>query len=213
MPPPDEAAADSYLGNGYFPTWCIDVAARQLRQAARDPRFGFGETILTVWPPVGNFTGLNAVTRVLHFDAGAGQHDRTMTVPMPIFHVLGMLSDLSDRYWLLPEQHLGGHVVSGFAARDEKALRVVLYTHHAQDTQSRSGASFDVSLEIAGLGKTAAARVREYRFDRDHNSYFERGRALPDHPRASPGRPRAARRAERGPRRPGPRRAALHSRP
>ena len=51
MPPPDEAATDSYLGNGYFATWCVDVAHRQLEQAARDPRYGYGETILTVWPP------------------------------------------------------------------------------------------------------------------------------------------------------------------
>ncbi len=51
MPPPDEAAADSYLGNGYFPTWCADVVHRQLLQAADDPRYAYGETILTVWPP------------------------------------------------------------------------------------------------------------------------------------------------------------------
>jgi hypothetical protein len=181
MPPPDEAAADSYLGNGYFPTWCVDVTARQLRQAVRDPRFGFGETILTVWPPPANFSGMNAVTRVLHYD-DAGRRDQTMTIPMPVFHVLGMLSDMGDRYWILPEQHIGGHVVSGFASRDEKAIRVVLYAHHAQDTQSRSEANFDVVLEIDGLGKTAAARVSEYRFDKDHNSYFRRGRALRDRP-------------------------------
>ena len=183
MPPPDEAAADSYLGNGYFPTWCVDVTARQLRQAARDPRFGFGETILTVWPPPANFSGMNAVTRILHHDDD-GRRDQTMTIPMPVFHVLGMLSDMGDRYWTLPEQHIGGHIISGFASRDEKAIRVVLYAHHAQDTQSRSEAAFDVALEIAGTGKTAAARVSEYRFDKDHNSYFHRGRALRDRPAA-----------------------------
>ncbi len=37
MPPPDVAAADAYLGNGYFATWCLDVVHRQLRQAARRP--------------------------------------------------------------------------------------------------------------------------------------------------------------------------------
>ena len=57
-------------------------------------------------------------------------------------------------------------------------LRVLLYTHHAQDTQSRSDASFDVTLDLAGLGWDGPARVHEYRFDRDHNSYFRQGRAL-----------------------------------
>ena len=72
---------------------------------------------------------------------------------MPIFHVLGLLSDLGDRYWVLPERTAGGHVVSGFASRDDRGVvRVLLYTHHAQDTQSRSGATFDVTLDLAGLG-------------------------------------------------------------
>ena len=105
MPPPDLAAVDSYSGNGYFATWCLDVVHRQLLQAARDPRYAFGETILTVWPPPSNFTGINAVSRVLHVDDdGDGRGDRTVTVPMPIFHVLGLLSELGDRYWALPER-------------------------------------------------------------------------------------------------------------
>ena len=76
MPPPDEAAADSYLGNGYFPTWCADVVHRQLLQAASDPRYAYGETILTVWPPPANFAGLNAVTRVLHVRRRRRRPDR-----------------------------------------------------------------------------------------------------------------------------------------
>src|SRR5208283_2645471 len=84
MPPPDEAAVDAYLGNGYFPSWCADVVYRQLLQAARDPRYAYGETILTVWPPPANFAGLNAVTRVIHCDDdGDGRGDRTVTIPMP----------------------------------------------------------------------------------------------------------------------------------
>jgi len=100
MPPPDEAAADAYLGDGYFPTWCVDVVHRQLLGAAADPRYGYGQTILTVWPPPSNFAGLNAVTRVIHSDDHGT--DRTVTVPMPIFHVLNLLSDMGDRYWVLP---------------------------------------------------------------------------------------------------------------
>jgi hypothetical protein len=185
-PPPDTAAADSYLGNGYFPSWCLDVAARQLRQAARDPRYAFGETILTVWPPNQNFSGLNAVTRVVQCDDdGDGLADRAQTLPMPIFHVLGLLSDMGDRYWVLPERTIGGHLVSGFASRsaEGRALRIALYSHHAQDTQSRSDSDFDVTLDLAGIGDKPM-RVREHRFDKDHNSYFRPARALRDRPAA-----------------------------
>jgi Glycosyl hydrolases family 39 len=182
MPPPDEAATDSYLGNGYFATWCVDVARRQLDQAARDPRYAYGETILTVWPPPRNFAGLNAVTRMIQVDDNSdGRSDRTVTVPMPIFHVLGLLSELGDRYWVLPEQILGGHTVSGFASKDDRgAVRILLYAHHAQDTQSRSESSFDISIVLSGLAWEGAARVTEFRFDRDHNSPFRLARALRD---------------------------------
>ena len=82
MPPPDNAATDAYLGNGYFPSWCADVVHRQLMQAARDPRYAYGETILTVWPPPDNFAGLNAITRVIHCDDdGDGRADRSVTDP------------------------------------------------------------------------------------------------------------------------------------
>jgi hypothetical protein len=185
-PPPDEAAADSYLGNGYFPTWCADVVHRQLRRAAADPRFAFGETILTVWPPPRNFTGLNAVTRIIHCDDdGDGRTNRQVTIPMPIFHVLGLLSDMGDRYQVLPEQQVGGHVVTGFASRSGETVRLLLYTHHAGDTQSRSDRSFAITLDLSGLGWQGPARVREYRFDRDHNTYFRQARALRSPPPAN----------------------------
>ena len=138
MPPPDEAAVDSYLGNGYFATWCLDVARRQLAQASRDRRFGFGETILTVWPPPSNFSGINAVTRVIHVDDdGDGRGDRTVTVPMPVFHVLGLLSDMGDRYWVLPERLVEGHLISGFASRDERESCGYFFTHTTHKTPSR----------------------------------------------------------------------------
>ena len=189
MPPPDEAASDSYLGNGYFPTWCVDVVHRQLARAARDPRYAYGETILTVWPPPINFAGLNAVTRVIGCDDnGDGRSDREVTVPMPIFHVLGLLSDLGDRYWVLPDQTAGGHKVTGFASRDDGGIvRVLLYAHDPRDTQSRSGATFDIALELSGLGGSSPITVQEYRFDRDHNSPFRLARALRDRPGPSGG--------------------------
>ena len=182
MPPPDEAAADSYLGDGFFPTWCVDVARRQLRKAAEDARYGFGESILTVWPPNQDLGALNAVTRTLHADDdGDGLADRETTVPMPIFHAFNLLSDLSGPFWVLPDQSIGGHVVSGFAARndDGATTRVVLYAHAPHDPQSRSEAEFAVTLDLAGLAGQAA-NVTEYRFDKDHNSYFRPARDLID---------------------------------
>ena len=47
MPPPDEAARDSYLGDGYFVSWCADVVHRQLLRAQADCRFAYGQTLLT----------------------------------------------------------------------------------------------------------------------------------------------------------------------
>ena len=127
-------------------------SARRLR----DPRFAFGETLLTVWPPRDEFLGMNAVTRILHPTPTApGGATSTTTMPSPIFHVLGMLSDLGDRYWVLPDRHAGGHDISGFASRDDRRRRAggALHSRPA-DTQSRSDAAFAVSLGLGGLGGT-----------------------------------------------------------
>jgi hypothetical protein len=183
--PPDEAAADSYLGNGYFPTWCADVVRRQLARASADPRFAYGETLLTVWPAATNFAGINAVTRILHCDDdGDGREDRQVTVPMPVFHVLNLLSDMGDRFWVLPERAVGGHVVAGFAAPGKDSVRVLLYAHQAGDTQSRSDTAFDVALDLGDLPWDGPAQVQQWRFDREHNTYYDLARAL----RANPGR-------------------------
>jgi hypothetical protein len=166
-PPPDPAYADSYLGNGYFPTWCADVAARQLRRAAADPRYGYGESILTVWPsPPKNFDGINDTVRAVRTADG-----RTVTVASPILHFLGLLARMGPEFHVLPERTAGGHVVSGFASRDGETVRVLLYSHNPRDTESRSGAEFDVSLRLTGLPRGKVS-VAEYRFDKDHNSYF-----------------------------------------
>jgi hypothetical protein len=178
-PPPDQAAADCYLGNGYFPTWCADVARRSLSQAAEDPRYGFGESILTFWPwPNQNFDGQNNATRVLHIDDdGDGRTDRRETVAMPILNFLALLARMGDRYWPLPEQTVGGHVVSGFATRDATAVSICLYSHHEQDVQSRSAATFDIALQLCGI-PWSKVRIEQYAFDKEHNSYFRPGRAL-----------------------------------
>lgn len=182
-PPPDPAASDSFLGNGYFPTWCADVAARQLRQAARDPRYAFGESILTFWPsPTNNFDGLNNCTRRINVDDnGDGRLDRKVLVPMPIFHFLNLLSTLGDEYHIFPEQTCGGHVVSGMASRTDRDCRVLVYAHHALDTESRSDRSFDIRVDLKDA-PWPQVKVREYRFDRDHNSYFRIAQQLRDRP-------------------------------
>jgi hypothetical protein len=186
MPPRDQAAGDSYLGDGYFPSWCADVAHRQLLRAAADPRFAYGETILTVWPPPDGFATLNAVTRVIHYRDDDSKTERTATIPMPIFHMLNLLSDLGDHYWPLPEQTLGGHVIGGFASRDDNGVvRLLLFTHDAQDTQSRSDASFNIALDIASPGWSGAASMREYRIDRDHNSPYRLIQKLLGNPRST----------------------------
>jgi hypothetical protein len=196
-PPPDPAATDSYLGNGYFETWCADVARRQLARAAADARYAYGETILTFWPwPNHNFGGADNCTRQINVDIdGDGGTDRTVTIAMPILHFLGLLASMDDQYWPLPEQTAGGHVVSGFAARTSRDLRVLLYAHQALDTQSRSDRSFDIHLDLAGL-PWPQVRVMEYRFDRDHNSYYRLAvelRARPtSRPTASPEEVQAA---------------------
>ncbi len=179
-PPPDEAAGDSYMGNGYFPSWCADVIGRQLRQAAADPRYAFGETILTTWGPIGGLGGLDSVTRYINCDDhGNGHKDRTVTLPMQVFNVLNLISDMGDRYWALSDQQVGGHVVSGFASRDEHGtVRIVLYAHDSLDTQSRSETSFTIALRCAHLGWSGPAQVQEYQFDREHNTYFSLSKAL-----------------------------------
>jgi hypothetical protein len=187
-PPPDPAYADSFLGDGYYPTWCADVARRLLARAAADPRYGFGESILTVWPaPPVNFAGANDCTRALRVDDnGDGAADRTVTIAMPILHFLGLLAQMGPEYHVLPEQTVGGHVVSGFASRDGRAVRVLLYAHNMMDTESRSEAAFDVALRLTGMRGThevgrRKVSVKEYRYDKDHNSYFRLGRELRDH--------------------------------
>jgi hypothetical protein len=188
-PPRDVAASDSYLGNGYFPTWCADVARRQLAKAAADARYAFGESLLTFWPwPNSNFGGHNDATRVIAVDQdGDGQKDREETVAMPILNFLGLLAGMGENYWVLPEQTIGSHAVSGFAARGEKQVQLLLYSHDPQDTQSRSAATFEIELALRGITWPEVS-VREYRFDKDHNSYYHLGRELRDRPAGATGR-------------------------
>jgi hypothetical protein len=177
--PPDPAYADSYLGNGYFPTWCADVARRRLARAAEDPRYANGEMLLTfwAWPNPGLGGGCDCVREFRVDDDGDGRPDRTETLPMPILHFLGLLGQFGPQYLVLPEHQQGGHVVSGFASQGDGVVRLLLYSHHMFDTQSRSSATFTAVVRLAGL-LPGARRARMYRFDRQNNSYYELACAL-----------------------------------
>jgi hypothetical protein len=182
-PPPDVAAEDSYLGNGYFPTWCADVVRRQLQKANENKQYAFGETILTFWPwPNSNFRGHNASTRVISVDEDEdGTVDRHETIAMPILNFLALVSAMGEDYRVLPERSFGGHVVSGFVSKGTDAVRVLLYSHNERDIQSRSKASFEITLDLDAL-PWPKVRCKEYRFDKDHNSYYRLGLQWRDRP-------------------------------
>ena len=184
LPPPDDAAVDSYLGNGYYSTWCADVTRRLLQQASADARYGFGESILTLWPwPNHDLTGINAFTQVLGVDSdGNGTAESTVTLALPVMNFLGLLNTMGDNYWVLPEQVQHGHIVSGIASRpatDE--VRVLLYSHQELDTQSRSDRAFVVPMAVTGLS-WSQAHVQQYRFDKENNSFFGLAKQLGSRP-------------------------------
>lgn len=173
-PPPDEAAADSYLGNGYFSSWCFDVVHRQLVRSADDPRYAFGESVITIWPPPADFAGLNTLARRIHVDDdGDGLSDRTVPVAAPIFHALTLLSDFGPDYWVLSQKQIGGHTIGGFTSLgSEGVIRLALFSHHGGDIQSRSDHRFRLTLDVAGVPGNGPLRVTRYRFDSTRNTYF-----------------------------------------
>ena len=178
-PPPDIAAQDAYLGNGYFITWCCDVMRRQLETAAQDPRFGFGETILTFWPwPNRNLGGHNNATQVLDVDTdGDGEKDEEHTVALPILNFLALLSKMGPDYWVLPAQKFEGLEVAGVAAKTTEGWQLLLYSHDALDVQSRNQESFRVDISLSHF-PTGPWEIDEFRFDREHNSYFFQAKKL-----------------------------------
>jgi hypothetical protein len=157
------------------------VVRRQLQRAAADARYRFGETILTFWPwPNNDFGGGNDCARAIHVAGeGKGSSGHTVTVAMPILYFLGLMARMGPDFHVLPEQVVGGHVVSGFASQNGGRLYLLLYSHEASDTESRSEAAFDVTFDLGGLREKKVV-VREYQFDKDHNSYFQLGRQLRD---------------------------------
>jgi hypothetical protein len=181
-PGSDPAARDSFLGNGYYSTWCADFARRLLAKAQDDPRYGYGETMLTVWPtPNYNFGGVNAFTQIIAVDDdGDYIQDRSVTIPLPTFNFLSILNSMSEDYRVLPEQQSGGYTVSGFASPTKDDTRLLVYSHSEVDTQCRSETEFDVTIHLASLPYSGKVRVEEYRFDKRNNSYYDLGLKLRD---------------------------------
>ena len=181
----DVAYSNVYLGNGYYPSWCADVVWRQLGQGAKDPRYAMGNSLLTTWPwpNGGSLDGANGPTLTLNVDDnGDGQSDREATLRMPIYNFQSLLGSMGDNYWILPEQKVAGHTVAGFAGRGPDGdLRVVLYAHDGADLDACAGQEFDVNLTVGGL-TSGAALAEQYRFDRNHHSFFELARKIRDRP-------------------------------
>ena len=183
-PPPDSGASESYFANGYWTSWTADMARRQLAKAAEDPRYGFGETYISVWPwPNHGLDGmLDNETRLIAVDDnGDGLRDRDVIIAEPILHFVGLMAGMGDDYLVLGEQKFGGQAISGFAARRTDAVNVLIYAHDPMDPQSRSAHAFDVVLDIKNV-PWKNVRVRQYKFDKDNNSYYRLGLSL----RASP---------------------------
>ena len=172
----DVSSTDVYFGNGYYPSWCADYMWRQLSQGAKDARYAMGNTVLTYfpWPSIFGFGKTCGATQMVQVDdSGDGKSDREATIPMPIYPFLNLLGSLGDDYWVLPERIANGHTVAGFASRGTGGeLRVLLYAHDPADLQGRAGQEFEIELSVAGLSGSAS-RVEQYRFDRNHHSYYE----------------------------------------
>ena len=183
-PPPDTAAAESYMANGFWPTCSADVARRLLAQAAEDKRYAFGESLISVWPwPNRNFArNLDNETRLIAVDDDDdGRKDREQIIAEPILHFVGLMAGMGDDYLVLPEQKIGGFAVSGFASKKPDAINALLYSHHPLDIQSRSKSMFEITLDLYGI-PWKNVRVKEYRFDKDNNSYYRLALELRDRP-------------------------------
>jgi len=171
----DPGAAEMYLGNGYFCTWAANIVGRLLQQAAKDPRYAYGgEATLMGWPGIRqNWSTLNDVVRQIHVEG------RREVIASPIFHFLNLLSTMRDDFRVLAPYQIGGHSVAGFACTTEKDLRIILFSHHGQDPQSRSDIAFEIDLELIGI-PWPEIEIAQYRIDRDHNSYYRLARELRD---------------------------------
>ncbi len=177
QPIADPGAAEMYLGNGYFPTWAANIVGRLLQRAADDPRYAYGgEAPLMGWPGIRqNWSTLNDVVRRIQVE------DRSEVIAGPMFHFVSLLSTLRDDFRVLAPKQIGGHSVGGFASATEADLRILLYSHHGQDPQSRSDMALKIEFELIGID-WETIEILQYRIDRDNNSYYSLARKLRDRP-------------------------------
>ncbi len=122
-----------------------------------------------------NWSTLNDVVRRIQVE------DRSAVIAGPMFHFVNLLSTLRDDFRVFTPKQIGGHSVGGFASATEADLRILLYSHHGQDPQSRSDMALQIEFELIGID-WETIEILQYRIDRDNNSYYSLARKLRDRP-------------------------------
>ena len=138
MPPPDEAAADTLPGQRLFP----ELVRRRGPSPAPPGRC---RSALRLWrDDPDRLAAARQFRGAQRRDADRplprrrdGQADRTATVPMPIFHVLGLLSDMESGYWVLPEKTSGAIRSAASSPATTRALCRSCSTPTTRRTRSR----------------------------------------------------------------------------
>jgi hypothetical protein len=167
--PADPAAWASYSGDGYFSSWTMDVITQLLQQAQTDPRYGFGESVMTLWPfPDSNLTGdIQSYTCNV-----TGPNSAITTLPDQIFNALSLVASMGNDYLVLPAATTGSHVFGGFATTTPGQAQIMLYDHNWADYESHSGYLFDVHLVLKNV-PTSTLHVSQYQLDQVNNTYFQ----------------------------------------
>jgi hypothetical protein len=178
IPRPDPAARAIYLGNGFFPTWCADWMQRMVARAETDPRYARHESVLTVWPYDYNGDGIASVTGLMRVDDdGDGVEDRIATIRKAVFNSLELTAKMNRNLDALPAQTVSGIRFGGVRSPSPISDLVLLYSHDAQDTESREETAFTAQLTLSGV-RWPNVTVRRWRVDRDHSSPYREYLAL-----------------------------------
>ena len=174
--PPDPAATAANAGDGFHPSWTMDFVARLLAKGKLDARYTKTDTALTLWGfPDGALSGgIQAFTSRIGEDTSVppdGTADQQVDVKEDVFNAATLLASMGDSYYVLPQVVNGGHVFGGFGTKTSAQARVMLYDHNSVDYETRSGKTFTINLTLSHLPSNGI-RVRQYRIDKSHNSYF-----------------------------------------
>jgi len=181
----DYAAKDSFLGNGFYASWCADIMRRRLWQAQEDPRFNRGDTILQGWPwPVGNFDGYAEVARNILVDSnGDGTQDYSVVVNNQICHFVNFISTMRNLTKVHPDRQFDGYVTGAFYAAGDGTgdYRGVFYAHSQADFQSRSDRNFVFNISFT-VSPWETVRVTSYQLDKNHNTYYDLAQVYRERP-------------------------------